>query len=100
MSAKLNFLLRVVFLLSYLLTRCLWFPVVVFSSVLPDLLAELSAAGTARETAPPIIAMLFIIPLMALQFHWGHLLIRQAMKALSPPAADAPAGPGKLTGLV
>ncbi len=39
-----NFFLRVTFLGSYLLTRCLWFPLVVGASVLPDMLGELPAS--------------------------------------------------------
>jgi hypothetical protein len=92
-SAQINFLLRVLFLLSYLLTRCLWFPIVVFSALLPDLISEIRSAKTATGAAPPVIAMLFILPLMFLQFHWGKLLIWQAIKALSPPVEGLPAPP-------
>eukprot|EP00967_Tisochrysis_lutea_P007849 scaffold9367_cov37-Tisochrysis_lutea.AAC.1 len=84
-SAQANFFMRVIFLLSYLAIRCIWFPVVVFTEVLPDFLGELSSAANVSAAAAPIIGMLFILPLMFLQFYWGHLLIRQAIKALSAP---------------
>ncbi|EOD15857.1 hypothetical protein EMIHUDRAFT_421470 [Emiliania huxleyi CCMP1516] len=89
--SKANFLLRVTFLLAYLLVRCVWFPATVAFGVGPDLLSELRGAEDAAAALSPALALLLILPLTFLQLHWGRLLVRQAMKALAPPPDDKPA---------
>jgi len=37
------------------------------------------------------MALGFILPMLLLQFYWGRLLVRQALKALAPSDDTAPA---------
>ena len=76
---------RAVFAVTYLLVRALYFPMVIFSQVVPDLLGLLSSA-----TPPPVskgslgAILAAALALTALQLHWGKLLVEQALGQARP----------------
>jgi len=83
----LNNVVRVCFVLCYMLLRAVYFPYVVLSGVVPDMLEILRGPITNRNhvsdsalLAPGILGLCFI----GLQWYWGYLLVKQVLKMLSP----------------
>lgn len=70
---------RVAFAVSYLLVRALYFPYVILSGVVPDLLALLRMAAPPVSKASLGVVLVAAIALLVLQLHWARLLLVQAL---------------------
>jgi len=87
----LNDLARVGFALSYLLVRAIYFPYVVFTSVLPDLLFVASLPDDDRSGAS--VGKIYFLAMAALgfvflQLYWGTLVAKQLIKAIFGGSSD------------
>jgi len=81
----LNAIARAFFILSFVALRTIWFPIVMFAQVFPDLFSLLPHAGTAKG-AMLIVAMAFGLSFTVLQLYWSLLLFKQVHKALTASA--------------
>lgn len=78
---------RVCFAVLFLLVRAISFPYVSFVSVIPDIVQVASLPLEERRgvSAVPLYAMAILnLFFSCLQFYWGTLVLRQAIKALMP----------------
>ena len=67
--------------------RALYFPIVIFRSLLPDAYAALaSAAGAQRAVLQGLFPV--AIAFTVLQLYWGWLIIQQIAKMLRAPEAS------------
>ena len=73
-----NSVCRVVFALAYLLTRAAYFPYVMFTGVVPDLLELLAMPARPVSKASLHIILWSGIGLTGLQLYWAGLLVQQA----------------------
>jgi len=80
---------RVVFGVSFLLTRALYFPFVMLSSVLPDLLTLLGMAAPPASKLGLAAILGSSLFLTGLQLHWAGLILRQAAGGAKPEHAKA-----------
>lgn len=94
--STLNAIARATFALSFLVVRTFWFPIVVVTGVVPDLLAL--ASGSGGRPALAAVGIGGALAFTALQEYWSWLLLRQLAKALfagskddemAPAAADS-----------
>jgi hypothetical protein len=83
--AKVNDYCRIVFALSFLSLRALYFPYVTVMGVIPDLLTIRSLPATERPGIPNLpldIMIVFNTMFSCLQMYWGYLVARQVIKLL------------------
>ena len=85
--SALNNAMRGIFVLCYMLLRAIYFPYIVLSGLVPDVLEILTRPITSRNgasdaalLAPGIIGVCMV----GLQWYWGYLLVQQLRKMLSP----------------
>lgn len=85
--SALNNVVRACFVLSYMLVRAIYFPYVILTGVVPDMLEMLhrpmsnrSGVSDAALLAPGVLGVCFV----GLQWYWGVLLVKQLQKMLAP----------------
>ena len=72
---------RILFVVTFIALRTLWFPAVIFGQVLPDLL-NLLFMQDATGKLWLYVGMSFAIAFTGLQLYWSVLLCKQVRKAL------------------
>ena len=72
---------RGLFLVSFIALRTVWFPIVSFGQVDPDLLAVARTASTGTAALTMLVLGLNIA-FTGLQWYWSYLLLRQVYKTL------------------
>jgi len=80
-----NELARVAFAAAYLPLRACYFPWVIFTQAMPDMLAALKLPMVERPSAPDAAlygVIVFGVAFSALQVYWGTLVFKQVLKAL------------------
>lgn len=87
----LNTVARGTFTLSFIVVRTVWFPIVVFASVLPDLVSiTRSSTQGSGHVALAVAGICFSVAFTALQWFWSWLLLKQVMKMLRGAARGDP----------
>jgi len=92
--ARLNSACRVAFAVLFLITRSLYFPIVVFGQLLPDLWHVASRYKT--ETVWAAAAALLATGFTALQLYWSFLILKQLVKKPRPPPPPSKPPPENL----
>ena len=92
--SAINETMRLVFALSFLVLRTVYFPVVVFTQAIPDLATQLQFGSDAdsQKTALAASGISFALLFTGLQLHWSWLLIRQVLKGLSKESDESSKG--------
>ena len=77
----LNNTARILFIVTFIALRTLWFPAVIFGQVLPDLLSLLPKQDATGKLWL-YVGMSFAVDFTGLQLYWSVLLCKQVSKAL------------------
>lgn len=80
---------RVAFAVTYLALRAVYFPYVVVSSVLPDVLALHALRDPPVTHLALRVILVAVIGLTALQLHWARLVVAQVVGAAVGKGAKA-----------
>ena len=92
--SAINEAMRLVFALSFLVLRTVYFPVVIFTQAIPDLATQLQFGPDADtpKTALAACGISFALLFTGLQLHWSWLLIRQVLKGLTKESDESSKG--------
>jgi len=81
-----NEALRVLFALSFVVLRTVWFPIVQGLHVIPDLATQLNFSGDGYRAGLAAVGIAFGAGFTVLQWHWSYLLICQVLRGKMKPA--------------
>ena len=82
---SLNDIMRLVFVLLYLVVRGFYFPYIAWLHYAPDMLELIALPLPQRlniTTTQIVIPLVLNTPFAFLQLYWGYLLVKQVQKAL------------------
>jgi len=90
----LNAFARVSFTVLFLVIRTVWFPIVVFGLVFPDLF-KIIASGEPTGATFSLLGAAAALAFTGLQWHWSYLLLKQIAKMLRGGKKGDGGGAGK-----